>query len=391
MPMTSNLRRRPLPLRIANAVRGDVPGMAMEGATHAQAAPPHMSWVPPAGLVDLAFMNAILKVVTLGGYQFWAKTEVRKRIWSAIRIEGEPLEYSGTGKELFIGFLFAFGAVLIPVLLISVALSIAAGRAGSVAIQTLVYIGFIYLFGVGLHRAQRYRLTRTRWRGIRGGLEGSAWRYGWTSLWTALLIPITFGWIYPWRATRLQRLLVENIRFGESRFSFDENSGPLYGRFIALWIFGLAGLAATGFAMAAIVAAHSVKGTAKKAAALTPEGSALMVLVVLAAYLLSMFASSWYRAGQFNHFARSTSFAGAPLRATMTGGGLLWLQVSNFLIVVTTFGILSPIAQARSARYFVEHLAFDGAVDLEQIAQSSAAAGGKTGEGLAQAFDFDAF
>ena len=53
-------------------------------------------------------VNLLLRVLTLGIYHFWAKTEVRKRIWSAIRINDEPLTYTGRGMELFLGFLIVF-------------------------------------------------------------------------------------------------------------------------------------------------------------------------------------------------------------------------------------------------------------------------------------------
>ena len=45
----------------------------------------------PWDLVGLSFKNFLLTVITLGIYSFWGKTEVRKRIWSSVRIQGEPL------------------------------------------------------------------------------------------------------------------------------------------------------------------------------------------------------------------------------------------------------------------------------------------------------------
>ena len=349
-----------------------------------------LSWAEPAGLVSLSFVNAGLKMVTLGIYQFWGKTEVRKRIWTAVRINGEPLEYTGTGKELFMGFLFVFGAVLIPLLLLSFVLSIAFGPAGSVIGQVIFFVFYLYLFGVGVYRAQRYRLTRTRWRGIRGNLAGSPWQYGWTSLWTSMLVPFTLGWIYPWRATRLQKLTIDNMRFGDRAFSFEENAGPLYGRFIALWLGGLVCLVAGIAGMTAIVSTSMIKATAKQAAQLSPAGTLLTFALLFVLYLFAIVASSWYRAGQFNHFAASTSFEGTKLKGTMKGRRLLWLTISNFLIVLFSFGVLTPIAQARAARYFVENLQFDGPVPFDTIGQATAD-GTTQGEGLAQAFDFDAF
>jgi hypothetical protein len=48
------------------------------------------------------------------------------------------------------------------------------------------------------------------------------------------------------------------------------------------------------------------------------------------------------------------------------------------------------VAQARSARYFVERIAIVGDVPLAEIAQREEDAM-RRGEGLAQAFDVDAF
>ena len=78
-------------------------------------AAPRISWVPPAGgFAGLSMLNGLLRILTLGVYHFWGKTEVRQRIWSAVRIDGEPLEYRGTGGELFRGFLVVFFLILLP-------------------------------------------------------------------------------------------------------------------------------------------------------------------------------------------------------------------------------------------------------------------------------------
>jgi len=349
-----------------------------------------IGWQPPSGMVGLSFANFFLGIITLGIYHFWGRTEVRKRIWSAIRIEGEPLSYTGTGWEMFVGFLIVFFVVLVPALLTPLAMTFAFGTTGAVAAQGFIFLLFIYLYGVAVYRALRYRLSRTRWRGIRGSLAGSANSYGLTSLWTSLLIPLTLGWIYPWRATRLQRLLVEDMRFGDRPFTFTENPGPLYGRFIVLWLGGLVAGALYIGGIVLITAKFMVKAGPKTPPHLTPEGTALIFALVFVCYIIFLLASSWYRAGQFNHFAASTSFEGVPMHGAMTGLGLLGLTLTNFLLVIVSLGILQPIAQARSARYFLKSLSFNGPVSFDAIAQ---AWGGDTGrgEGLAQAFDFDAF
>jgi uncharacterized membrane protein YjgN (DUF898 family) len=355
------------------------------------ARPPQLTWVMTGGMIALSIINFILKIVTLGVYQFWGKTEVRQRIWSAVRLEGEPLVYTGTGRELFTGFVFVFLAVLIPALLYSLVvaamfspMSTAAGIA-----QAVLTLSFLFLFGVGVHRAQRYRLSRTRWRGIRGSLVGSPWRYARTYFWTTLLIPVTLGWIIPWRATRLQRLLVEDMRFGDKAFAFTENSGPLYGRFTALWLGSILGMFVLIGGMTAIGVANRI-GRKASDLQLSPAGVVQLLLFLFSAYLIALFVSSWYRAGQFNLFARSTTFDGVAFRGSMTGAGLLWVTLSNLALVIFSLGLFGPVAQSRSARYVVEHIGMDGHISFDALGQSLTAVGEK-GEGLAQAFDFDAF
>ena len=113
-------------------------------------------------------------------------------------------------------------------------------------------------------------------------------------------------------------------------------------------------------------------------------------MILLAASFLYSIITAWYRAAQANILTAATRFEGVPLKLGVAAGGLIWLFVTNYLLTMFSIGILKPVAEARAAKYFVERFAFDGPIDLERIAQSQAALG-KTGEGLAQAFDVDAF
>ena len=65
---------------------------------------------------DLFFIvlkNIFLTLVTLGIYSPWAKTGRRAYMWKEVEVAGERLEYTGTGKELFIGYLKVAAGYLI--------------------------------------------------------------------------------------------------------------------------------------------------------------------------------------------------------------------------------------------------------------------------------------
>ena len=69
---------------------------------------------------------------------------------------------------------------------------------------------------------------------------------------------------------------------------------------------------------------------------------------------------------------------------------LIWLVLGNFFYTVLTLGLMAPIAARRLGAYFVGRTTIEGAIDFNAIEQSQARVS-KTGEGLAEAFDIDAF
>jgi len=376
------------------AIGSDAVGTAT--ARHG-AEPVALTWMQQSGLIGVSIVNFLLRIVTLGIYHFWGKTEVRRRIWSAVRLNGEPLEYTGTGKELFLGFLVVVAVVFLPLTLGVFAVTVAFGPNSPATglFQMLIYVALFFLIGIAMHRALRYRLSRTRWRGIRGGLEGSSWRFAWAHFWTALLVPLTLGWILPWRAAKLQRHLNNDMRFGNRPFRCDARSGPLYGPFAVVWIgsvglFLLAGLVVGGLQYA--VLAGMPPGSLEPGTIPRPSPALIVtiVLVTVAVYILFGILMAWYSAAKINHFAAHTHFEGATFRGNATAGSLIWLVISNMLILMLTLGLLAPVAQARAARYMVDRLSIDGAVPVADIVQR-AEDPMRRGEGLAQVFDVDAF
>lgn len=352
-----------------------------------QPKPPRIAWVPPSqGFLSLSLFNALLRILTLGVYHFWGKTEVRQRIWSAVRIDGQPLEYRGTGGELLRGFLIVFAIILVPIGLagIFVPLVLRAGAAGEGGYQMGIWILLLVLTGIGMHRARRYRLSRTSFRGIRGGLSGKSAPFAWTYLWTLALVPLTLGWIYPYRALLLHRVLTNQTRFGDAAFEFTGRSGALYRRFWVVWLGALLLSIATFAAIGAIAGPTGALGP-KSAGTI-----AAAIAIAAGAYFIFGLIYAWYAAGRLNYFAAHTRFAGASFKLRATVPTLLWLTASNTLLRFLSLGLLAPIAEARSMRYIVDRLSIEGPIPWEHIAQNPDALL-KRGEGLAEAFNVDAF
>src|SRR5258707_4031725 len=87
--------------------------------------------------VGLVIRGAALELVTLGFYRFWLATDIRRHLWSNTIIDGDAAEYTGRGKELLIGFLFAM-AILVPIYLAYFLVSVEAERLKGFASVPLV-------------------------------------------------------------------------------------------------------------------------------------------------------------------------------------------------------------------------------------------------------------
>jgi uncharacterized membrane protein YjgN (DUF898 family) len=368
--------------------------MSIAASAQPAEAPRRITWVhPQGGLVGLSLLNTLLRILTLGVYHFWGKTEVRQRIWSAVRIDGEPLEYRGTGGELFRGFLVVFFLVLLPLGLMAFLVQLLFGaqlgrRSG---IEVLVWLLIFVLWGIGIHRARRYRLSRTRWRGIRGGLSGRSAPFAWTYLWTTLLVPLTLGWIFPWRAVKLQKVLFDQTHFGDKAFTFTGRAGPLYSRFWLVWVSAVVLFIGVSVAIGLVVAGNA--GNTGNLARMRPPSAAQIATIagiVFAALFIFAIIRAWYSSRMFNYFAAETRYQGCGFHLRATVPSLIWLVASNYLIRVLSLTILSPVAEARSMRYIVDRLSLEGPIDWPAIGQNPDALLTR-GEGLAEAFNVDAF
>ncbi len=354
----------------------------------------------PWALTGACIVNALLMILTIGIYGFWGRTEIRRRTWSSVRFLGEPLVYHGTPQELLKGFFVVMLAILVPLFVLGTLLVIIYGQGSGVfeLYQSGLFLGiYPILAAIAFYRARRYRLSRTSWRGIRGSVDGSSTSYGFLSWATAWAYPFTLGWIAPYRSVTLNSQIVRDTQLGDRHLTFMGTSGSLYGPFALLW-FGSIVLSFVVFG----VVGH-VLGTKPNPnspdwwRALTGSDWLELVGVFTGAVIVWSIMSSFYYAKLYNLCASATIMlparqGEAALRFRLDVGGLklMWLYVSNMLITYLSLYVLRPVATARSMKYFVENLRIEGPFDAANVGQNRGVVD-RSGEGLGQAFDLDAF
>lgn len=167
----------------------------------------------------LALKTGLLTVVTAGFYRFWMKTRMRRYYWSAIRPGGLPLEYVGRPTEKMLGFFtavvfLAFYIGIVNLILMYFSFSLFQGNAPAYAVSV---VGITPLIFFAQYRARRYVLARTRWRGIRFGLEPGVAGFVWRSLLHWGLTLATLGLYWPVKTFYLEKYRADRTHFGTHR------------------------------------------------------------------------------------------------------------------------------------------------------------------------------
>jgi uncharacterized membrane protein YjgN (DUF898 family) len=348
----------------------------------------------------IAVTNGLLSVLTLGIYRFWAKTRLRRYLWGRIAFLDDPLEYSGTGLELFLGFLVAL-VILAPLLGAAVTFEIYfADSPGVVGVGQLVQaFGLLFLVHVAIYRARRYRLTRTQWRGIRAGQTGSATKYALLAIGWSILVGLTFGLAYPVFRTRMQKYRLSHTWFGDRPFTFEGRASEIFGSWIVTWLLFIPTFGLIGLWYRVREFRYFASRTRCGLLSFRSELTAGKIYLIHIVYLACLFVFFFLVAGVFYMVAPAEILAG--LSPEMSAGlaqppvvtefGAIVGVVALFIVVAVLLGMLQVILYLHPLfKAVVNSLRVIGEEDYAAIAQSEQVTPSR-GEGLADALDVSPF
>jgi uncharacterized membrane protein YjgN (DUF898 family) len=282
----------------------------------------------------LALKNVFLTLVTLGIYAPWARTAKREFLWRQTDVGGHRLEYTGTGKELFIGYLKVLAGYLVLIGLPNLIARQAPALGG--VLKLMGVIAIFVLLPYALYWSRRYLLSRTRWRGIRLGLGGDAGQFARAFFKGTLLTIVTLGFYGPIMNNRLHGILVRNTRCGSMAFSYDGDDNRAF-------VIGVRGF--------------------------------FLSLVTLGIYYF------WYAAQLQRFRVANTRFGGAVGAFDISAGLLFKLLMVNLFGNALTLGLAFPWTATYTLRQTLSRLTFVGPIDYAQIIQQSSV-GNAAGDAL---------
>jgi len=336
----------------------------------------------------IAFTNLFLTIVTLGIYRFWATTRERRYLWSQSQFIDERLEWTGTGKEMFIGFLMALVAFALPLVLLNFAIQSLAlqGEAGWAALVTLIfYFSAFYIIGLARFRGLRYRLSRTYWHGIRGGSHDQGLRYGWSYIWKTILGGLIMGLLVPWSMIELWNDRWKKMSFGSNQIGANANLDGLIGR----WLAAYAIIVLTVIALAAMIASLSTSLMSASADGLGAGIGVGLFISVIAFYLIIGLAFLAFYAKFYRNAVDGLTLHNLEFEFSAKTIDWFKLILGHIVLLIFTLGIGFIFIGYRNWKFFITHMQAYGEIDLEALTQSDTDIN-KYGEGLLDAFDVGA-
>lgn len=351
-------------------------------------------------VLGLALKNAGLSIITLTLYRFWARTSMRRRLWSRVWVLDDPLEYTGTAGELVRGFLISLPCFFLPAIFVFYIAPFAMEPLAATWLGIGFYVFAVPLIAAARYWMRRYQLSRTRWRGIRMGLDGSAWRFAFASTGWTVLQTLSLGWYTPVARLNRAKLMWENTRFGDQPFAFVEDGEAhhkgLWGPFALGWCSVIIAYFATITLMVAFIfiplfgaaAQQSGEDAAPPMEALGPWIIAIGVggLIVFFTLLILLWAP--YNAAAMNRIAARLTLDGARFELKAKTFSLFLVTLAGWAIIVFSLGLLAPMAGFLQVRYVLSRLQMIGTPRFAEIGQSIVPEP-KAGESLGDAFDLD--
>lgn len=296
-------------------------------------------------LFRIELVNFILCIVTLGLYYPWAKAKTLEYLYSQTIFEGQPFVFSGTGKEMFRGFIKAF--LFLAILWAAILISIWYGGEMAQLTILLFYLVIIALIPLIIHGSYKYRMAKSSWRGIRFGYTGERSELVKIFFRDLFLTIITFGIYGAWLAMNIRRYVLDHVRIGNANFTYHGSGGDFF-------------------------------------------------LLNLKGYFLSIFTLGiyifWWQKDLFEYFVSYLRLRQGDrkiiFRSKATGGGFAGLMIVNFLIIIFTLGFGYAWVITRTLRYVADNIEMYGDLSLDELVQSQPDYSDAMADDMADFFDF---
>lgn len=299
-------------------------------------------------------VNILLMIVTLGFYAPWAKVRNNQYFYGHTLIDGTSFQYLADPWVIFRGRLVAIGAVIVWMIV------------GEISI--ILWLGMFLLLMLALPwiviRGLKFHATNSAYRNIRFDFDAGYLQAVMVLLVWPLLSILTLLLLAPFSAWKSQGFMINNARFGQLPFRFNASVGAYY-------LFFLKVLAVVvGFVLLSML--------------VSTINPLLAFPVGLFGYMTLL---GFFMASLTNLAMNSTVLGMHGFRSQLGKARMVWIFVTNTLLIGLTLGLYTPWAKVRMASYRAACTQVDVYGDLESVIAAEHQHTSALGQELGEAFD----
>ncbi len=293
----------------------------------------------------IMIVNWLLTLITLGFYYPWARAKRLRFVYGHTALNNERFHFSGTGKEMFRGFIKIF---LFYIVIMGFYMLLLTAVQSPILAIIFLYLAIFTIIPFAIHGSFRYRMSRTSYRGIRFGYRGDRNElvkncYKWF-----FFTIISFGIYAAWLQMNIRKYTHQNIRYGDVEFSNDATGEDYFILNLKGYLFTIFTLGIYGF---------------------------------------------WWQRDIFNYYINNMRMRKGDQEikcySTATGSGFFKLLIINLLITIFTLGFGKAWADMRTQKFIWKNIKMEGNINFDEIHQTEEEYTNALGEDAMDFFEID--
>jgi uncharacterized membrane protein YjgN (DUF898 family) len=325
------------------------------------------------GFFTIWFVNIVLTIITLGIYGAWAKVRTNQYIYGNTFLGGHSFEYTANPIKILIGRLIVAGFYIAFYILSQFGFFMMAG---------LIFAAFIILLPLLIRQALVFRAKYTRFHGLSFRFKASIGNFYKFFLWHTFLNLITIGIIFPYTHSEFKKLVLNNTYYGDSNLYFSGKASEFF--FIYYIKITLLYIAFITIAVTLSIVISGIISGLRGGILYSLTIAAVYIGIIFFSFILKSSLEAWIGRVVYNN----TSIKEYRMLNEWSAPKLSWIYLSNFFVIIFSFGLLYPWTKIRTIRYKLENMGFEN-LDLHAFEGKMEQERNAIGEEAADFFDFD--
>jgi uncharacterized membrane protein YjgN (DUF898 family) len=305
------------------------------------------------------FVNLALSILTLGIYSAWAKVRNKRYFYGNTSLDGSSFDYHASPMQILKGRLLVVGAFILYNIIVGIV----------PAVSFLFMIVFLVAMPWLILKATQFNMRNSSFRQIRfdflGELKAMFTYY--------VLLPIaslfTLGLAYPYAVYKQKKYLADNSSFGQSGFTFNGKSKEFFQTYLTAFLGVILFFILLGFLFGSTTHAftqgfeeamaqqqvHQLAANAAPQEEPDPDAMAAAALAVIMAYggmiLITLVVMTYINTRITNYLFNNLKLSYVRFKASISYWQLMWIYLSNMILIILSMGIFIPWAKIRAVKY----------------------------------------